>query len=107
MSVNIWITSKGRAYLKRLDKKSFTNRQMEDDEYWDLQTLNLLWETNRWCPENIQSILAEESSGECAKPETYRDTLFSGNPSSVYRSAIKRLSEKGYIEDDLDWSQIA
>ena len=42
----IWITSKGQTYLKRLDTRSSTKRQMSEDAYWDLQVLSLLWETS-------------------------------------------------------------
>ena len=83
----IWITSKGQTYLKRLDKRASTKRQMSDDAYWDLQVLSLLWETSQDSPENRSDIEAEDRSGQ-----------FSRNPSYVHEQAILRLSNRGYVE---------
>ena len=83
----IWITSKGQTYLKRLDKRVDRRSDLQDDDYWDLQVLSLLWETSEDSPENLSDILSEDSSGQ-----------FSRNPSDVYKSSIRRLFEAGYIE---------
>ena len=83
----IWITSKGQTYLKRLDKRASTKRQMSDDAYWDLQVLSLLWETSEDSPEILSDILSEDSSGQ-----------FIRYSSNVHRSGIKRPAKDGYID---------
>ena len=83
----IWITSKGRTYLNRLDKRVDRRSDLRDNDYWDLQVLSLLWETSEDSPEILSDILSEDSSGQ-----------FIRYSSNVHRAGIKRLAKDGYID---------